>query len=156
MDKREARRHDARRAELVSASELAQLGYCERVAMFDWRDGPKRTRDQLAAQARGDAAHEQFYRDSQEIARASQVKGKCFVATLALGECAETRALRAFRDLYLRRSAVGRWSIGVYYRRSPALCRALERRPRALDAIRPLLAALGRAAAKAVDWGLGR
>ena len=115
--------------DLVSASELAQLGYCERVAHFDWRYGARRSHEQLRAQDRGNAAHDQFYKDSVAIARASERKGRCFVATLALGECAETSALRAFRDLYLRRSDVGRWCIGAYYRFSPALCRGLERRP---------------------------
>jgi hypothetical protein len=91
--------------DLVSASELAQLGYCERVAHFDWRYGARRSPEQLVAQDRGNAAHDQFYKDSLAIARASERKGRCFVATLALGECAETRALRAFRDLYLRRTA---------------------------------------------------
>jgi hypothetical protein len=76
--------------ELVSASELAQLGYCERVAHFDWRDGARRTSEQVKAQDRGNAAHDQFYRDSVTIARASEKKGRCFVATLALGECRDT------------------------------------------------------------------
>ncbi|MCU0814810.1 MAG: hypothetical protein MUC32_11145 [Burkholderiaceae bacterium] len=148
--------HKARRGAVVSASELAQLGYCERVAFFDWRDGPRRTPDELAAMARGDAAHDRFFRDGLEIARTSRTKGQCFVATLALGECEETRALRAFRDLVLRRSVAGRWCIGAYYRVSPALCRALVRRPRTLAAIRPGLAALGRAAATAVARRLER
>lgn len=156
MGMRDARQDGRPQGDLVSASELAQLGYCERVSFFDWRDGPKRTREQVAAQERGDAAHERFHRDSLEIVRASQTRGKCFVATLALGDCEETRALRAARDLYLRRSAGGRWCIWAYYRLSPALCRALERRPTALAVIKPLLAALGRAAEKAVERRLGR
>lgn len=77
------------------------------MADFDWRDGARRTSEQVKAQDRGNAAHDQFYRDSVTIARASEKKGRCFVATLALGECAETRALRAFRDLYMRRTAAG-------------------------------------------------
>lgn len=144
------------RRDVVSASELAQLGYCERLVHLDWHHGPKRSQAQVAAQERGNLAHEQFYKDSMEVARASQTKGKCFVATMALGECQETRALRAFRDLHLRRCAVGRWCIGVYYRFSPALCGALEKRPVALAIVRALVVAAARAAAQLVDRRLKR
>lgn len=144
------------RRELVSASDLAQLGYCERVVHLDWRHGAKRSQAQVMAQDRGNQAHEQFYRDSLEIARVSQTKGKCFVATMALGECPETSALRAFRDLYLRRSDVGRWCVGVYYRFSPALCRALETRPVALAVVRAMVKAAAGVAAGLVDRRLGR
>ena len=58
--------------DLVSASELAQLGYCERVAHFDWRYGARRSHEQLRAQDRGNAAHDQFYKDSLAIARESE------------------------------------------------------------------------------------
>lgn len=147
---------EARRRELVSASELAQLGYCERVVHLDWKHGAKRSQEQVLAQDRGNQAHEQFYRDSLEVARVSQSKGKCFVATMALGECAETNALRAFRDLYLRRSDVGRWCIGAYYRVSPALCRAVETRPVALAIVRAMVKAAAGVAARLVDRRLGR
>jgi hypothetical protein len=140
----------------VSASDLAQLGYCERVVHLDWLHGPKRSQAQVAAQDRGNVAHERFYRKSLEVARASHVKGKCFVATMALGECEETRALRAFRDVYLRRSDVGRWCIGAYYRCSPALCRALETRPAALGVVRAMVKGAARAAATLVNRRLAR
>lgn len=68
--------------DLVSASELAQLGYCERVAHFDWRYGARRSHEQLRAQDRGNAAHDQFYKDSLAIARESERKGRCFVVRL--------------------------------------------------------------------------
>lgn len=138
--------------ELVSASELAQLGFCERVAHFDWRDGARRTNEQVNAQDRGNAAHDQFYRDSVAIARASEKKGRCFVATLALGECAETRDLRAFRDLYMRRTAAGRWLIRTYYRLGPALCELLGRHRRLLQCVRACV----RLAAKAAAWANAR
>lgn len=142
--------------DLVSASELAQLGYCERVAHFDWRYGAKRSPEQLVAQDRGNAAHDQFCQDSLAIARASERKGRCFVATLALGECAETSALRAFRDLYLRRTALGRRFIAIYYRIGPAVCDLLSRHPGLLSALRLGLVPAGRMAARAVARRLAR
>jgi len=141
---------------LVSASELAQIGYCERATHFDWRHGAQRTPEQLQAQDRGNAAHQRFYRDSIAVARASERKGKCFIATLALGEGAATTALRAFRDLYLRRTPGGRWLIGAYYRSGPAVCEVLCRSPRMLLAVRVLVSLAAKAAAWAVAWRLSR
>lgn len=135
----------------VSASEIARLAYCERQVAFDAAFGRRATRDQRHAQLRGQRAHEAFYRESQRIAKASERKGQCFVATLALGDCSETRALRAFRDLYLRRSIAGRWLIAAYYRTSPHLCRWMKTKPRLVHASRPPLRVLAWVAAALVD-----
>ena len=103
------------RDEFVSASELARMGYCERQVAFDASHGQRVTVEQERARDRGLKAHAAFYDESRRIAAASSTKGRCFIATLALGECGDTRTLRAFRDLYLRRSACGRWFVGAYY-----------------------------------------
>ena len=141
---------DDRSDRFVSASDLARLGYCERLVAFDAAHGRRSTKAQRHAQERGRLAHAAFYRESQRIADASAKKGRCFVATLALGECEETRALRAFRDLYLRRSRIGRWLVGSYYKISPTLCVWLETNPNVLGAVRLLLKAVGRVAIAAV------
>ncbi|MDP1691783.1 MAG: CFI-box-CTERM domain-containing protein [Burkholderiaceae bacterium] len=106
--------------------------------------------EQKQARERGLKAHVAFYDESRRIAAASATKGRCFIATLALGECDDTRALRAFRDLYLRRSACGRWLVGTYYATSPALCGWLEARPPAIKPLRWLLRGLAREAGAAV------
>ena len=138
------------RDEFVSASELARMGYCERQVAFDASHGQHVTVEQERARDRGLKAHAAFF------AAASATKGRCFIATLALGECDDTRVLRAFRDLYLRRSACGRWFVGAYYATSPALCCWLESRPRAIRALRWLLKGLARAAGAAVNLKVGR
>lgn len=138
--------------ELVSASELANLGYCERVVRFHWYRGRRPTPAQVAAQRRGLEAHQRFYEDSLRVAKASERKGRCFVATLVLGECTETKALRAFRDLYLRRSDAGRWCIAAYYRLSPRVCELLRTRPLMTRLARWALIPLARGAARAVQW----
>jgi hypothetical protein len=144
------------RDEFVSASELARMGYCERQVAFDASHGQRVTVEQERARDRGLKAHAVFYDESRRIAAASAAKGRCFIATLALGECEDTRALRAFRDLYLRRAACGRWFVGAYYATSPALCSWLETRPRAIRALRWLLRGLARAAGAAVVLKVGR
>ena len=141
--------------DFVSASELARMSYCERQVAFDATHGRSATPFQQQARRRGLKAHAAFYDESRRIAEASVTKGRCFVATLTLGECDETRALRAFRDLYLRRWACGRWFVGAYYRFSPRLCTWLKTQPLAIGASRWLLTMLARVASAAVHRKLG-
>ena len=143
------------RSQFVSASELARMGYCERQVAFDASHGQRVTAGQERARGRGLKAHAAFYEESRRIAAASATKGRCFIATLVLGECDDTRALRAFRDLYVRRSACGRWLVGTYYATSPALCAWLGTRPRAIRPLRWLLKGLARAAGAAVHLKVG-
>lgn len=138
----------------LSASELARLGYCERQVALDAAFGKASTPAQRDAQRRGRRAHTSFYRESLRIAKASETKGRCFIAGLTLGECDETKALRAFRDLYLRRSAAGRSLIGTYYRAAPSVCRWMTGRPVVLAIARALLRMLAAAAAAAVRKAL--
>lgn len=140
----------------ICASELAQMGYCERRIEFDARLGPRDTLEQRKAKERGLASHAEFFEESKQVIAASARKGYCFIATAAFGDGEETRALRAFRDLYLRRTRQGRWLIAAYYRFSPWLCRCIERRPLALAVVRALLKKLASIAAKAVDRHMNR
>lgn len=140
----------------VSASELAQMAYCERQVAFDAAFGRRATPERQAAQARGLRAHDEFYQESQRIARGSARKGQCFVATMALGDCEQTRALRAFRDLFLRRSRAGRRFIHVYYRISPRLCRWMRNKPRLVRLCRGPLRALAVLAGFFVTRAIGR
>lgn len=72
------------------------------------------------------------------------VEGACFVATAAWGAAWTDRvqALRHFRDLYMRKSAVGAALVQFYYTNSPMLAGAIADRPwaRALarQALEPL------------------
>lgn len=55
---------------------------------------------------------------------------KCFVATVCFGEAAwQTHVLRAWRDEVLVQHAAGRRFVRWYYRRGPALARAVAQRP---------------------------
>ncbi len=95
-----------------------------------------------------------MHRENERIATASELKGRRFIATLVLGDGLETTPLRAFLDLHLRRSSMGRWLIAVYYRTSPAVCRWLERRQPMMRAARPLFRQPTCAAAAAVQKSL--
>lgn len=115
---------------MVSASELARMGVCERLILFEAIYGKRASRCQREAIERGRAEHARFFRTgvrSQPETRTSLAKPWCFCASLAWGPDAhETAMLRRFRDHVLRRSAKGRRLIWLYYRTAPWLCRRLE------------------------------
>ena len=120
----------------VSASELAQMGVCERLVMFEHRYGKRCLPEQRAAIERGRPEHARFYREGRI---ASAPPGRCFIATLVFGEGPETQTLRAFRDQVLRRGPKGRRLIVTYYRIAPGVCKLLERQPWAHSVLRVAL-----------------
>jgi len=125
---------------MVSASELAQMGACERFVLFEAKYGKRVSRCQQEAIKRGRAEHAKFFRDgvrSQAGVKTSLSQPWCFCASLAWGpEAPETDLLRRFRDRILRRSAGGRCLIRLYYRTAPKVCRRLEGRGRAIRMLR--------------------
>lgn len=120
------RRSKERKSKTVSASELAQMGVCERLVIFERRHGRRSNLVQCAATRRGLREHERFYRDG---IRSANRKGRCYIATLVFGEGPETVALRRFRDCILRAHASGRSLIGMYCRTAPAICDVLQTKP---------------------------
>lgn len=130
------RRSKERKSKTVSASELAQMGVCERLVRFERRHGRRSHAFQYAAIRRGLREHERFYRDG---IRAANRKGRSFIATLVFGEGPETAALRRFRDGILRPHAIGRRLIGMYYRTTPAICEVLQTKPWLQSIVRTIL-----------------
>lgn len=139
----------APKVDRVSASELAQMGVCERRVKFEHDRGRRRTPEQLQAMERGLRAHEEFYREGQGTERTD---GRCFVATLVFGEAPEVRILRCFRDQVMRPRPLGRRLIVMYYRFAPAVCRFLDRRPGLLPVARWLLRGVVSVAGRWFEW----
>ena len=133
----------------VSASDLAQMGVCERLVKFERHCGRRRTSDQLQAMDRGCRAHERFYLDRHDDGRS---RDRCFVATLVFGEAPETRVLRRFRDQVMRPRPLGRGLIALYYRSGPKVCGFLERRPRLRSIVRWMLSGFASFAARWLEW----
>jgi hypothetical protein len=128
----------------VRASDLAQLGVCERLVLYEQRFGKRRTREQARAAARGDAAHDDFLRAARvlnpSVKTSLEAKPGCFVASVAFAaDAAETDALRQFRDRCLRPTRVGRIFIAAYYRHAPALAAAMLRHALLRRLVRALL-----------------
>jgi hypothetical protein len=120
----------------VAASELSQMGVCERLVKFEFDHGKKPSARRLSAMNRGRRAHEQFYLERHQVGGTT---GRCFVATLVFGEAPETVVLRRFRDLVLRRTRAGRRLILTYYGVGPEICRFLAANPGLLAIVRFVL-----------------
>ena len=131
----------------VSASELAQMGVCERLVWFEHRYDRQRTPEQIEAARAGDQAHAEFHRDAMRVVdRDQRVSAKpwCFIASAAFTPMApETQTLRRFRDRVLRRSPTGRLVARAYYRLSPPIARHIllypRLRPIAVCVLRPVV-----------------
>lgn len=117
----------------VTATQLAQMGTCERMVWLEHRLGRRRTAEQASAAQRGLTEHTRFFDESQQLmaAGSGRAVGRCFVATLLLANDPQSLSylttLRAYRDLVMKRSGFGRLLVLSYYRVGPALCRVLNR-----------------------------
>lgn len=137
MKHRSKRRRDSA---TVSASELAQMGRCEQLVVFEHRHGQRRLPHQEAARRQGLAAHERFEQEGQAVRSAGiRHAGRCSVASLLFGEAWQTRALRQFRDKVLRTRGWGRGLIRLYYRGAPRMCVVLGRWPMLRRPVRAVL-----------------
>jgi hypothetical protein len=121
----------------VSATELAQMGFCEKRMQLAHRYGEAASPAQRAAMNRGNIVHRQFY----EQGIASQASDRrCFVSTCLFGEAApQTQSLRTYRDVVLLTCPWGRCLVQIYYFSAPWLCRVLERWPSLQRPVRILL-----------------
>ena len=113
----------------VSASELAQMGRCERFVLFEHELGRRRTTQQQRDRARGLRAHEQFYREGLVTMTARRPEVSCSIADCVYGESWQTDTLRQFRDEVLQRQRVGRVLIRLYRLAAPWVCAVMNRWP---------------------------
>ena len=127
---------------IVSASDLAQMGRCERLVVFEHLHGSRRTAGQQRARARGLVEHEHFYREGLAASAQADRKGRCFVAACVFSEAWQTEVLRRFRDEALLPSPWGRWVIRLYYRGAPGVCVVLRRWPALQVPMRVVLGAI--------------
>ena len=87
------KKHGRRKAS-VNASELAQMGVCERLVVFEHRCGKRLTVEQQQAIKRGLQAHKRFYRERH---RDSARLGRYFVAFMEFGRWLVLCAARWFQ-----------------------------------------------------------
>jgi hypothetical protein len=118
----------------VRASDLAQMGKCERLVVLESVHGPRRSPSQEEARRRGVAAHVRYELEGRRAiearARLARRSGeRCFIATMVFGDAWQTDALRDFRDTVLRPRPWGRRLIAAYYAVGPRVCSVLQRCP---------------------------
>lgn len=112
--------------DVVSATELAQMGFCEKRMLLAHRLGERSTPAQRMARLRGQAAHQQYF----EEGAAAAADRRCFVATFVFGpDAQETAVLRAFRDTVLLPRWWGPLAVAAYYRAAPSVCTIMARLP---------------------------
>ncbi len=141
---RPRRESDARADAFAAATDLAQMGVCEKRMLFEATLGKRKSATQERDSGRGTARHDRFHRDAvryqPEVKTSDPQSSRCFVATAVFGESPETQTLRQFRDTVLERHWTGRAATAVYYfvgpciadfllagRRRQAIARALLR-----------------------------
>ena len=128
---------------LVSASDLAQMGRCERLVLLEHLYGKRRTARQQQARERGRVEHEQFfYREGLVASAHANRKWRCFIATCIFGEAWQTQVLRRLRAEVLRQSVWGRHLIRLYYHVAPNICEVLCRWPSLQGPVRMVLGAI--------------
>lgn len=124
----------------ISATELAELGACERRALLKLEHPEKVSWGRRMARRRGDREH---LRHHHRVVRYSR---PCFIATAVYGDAdaPSVATLRGFRDQVLLRSRVGTALVWLYYCWSPALARRLVKHPRLCRVLQFFLDALVR------------
>lgn len=119
-----SRKANSHEDESVSASELAQMGVCERMVWFEHRYGRRFTPLRRAAAARGQRLHQQFYEQDMR----QRPRSRCCIAAHLFGDPSpEVAVLRKYRDDVLRLTRYGRALISHYYSASPMACSLLKR-----------------------------
>ena len=126
---------------MVNASDLAQMGRCERLVVFEHLYGRRRTARQQRARERGVDEHEHFYREGLAASAQATWKGRCFIATCVFGKAWQTQVLSRFRDVALRPYVCGRRLIWFSYRVAPCICKFLRRWPALQAPVRMVLRA---------------
>ena len=127
----------------VSASELAQMGRCERLVVFEHLCGCRRTESQHLDRKRGLLAHEQFEREGLDAMAALAQ----WPARRTVGSCDSGDALR-FQDLRQTRVGVERpvpagcWLIKLCCRVAPGTCAVPPRWPVFAKSVRLALGAI--------------
>lgn len=138
---------------MVSAKELAEMGFCEKRVQLAHRHGERLTSVQLRSVDRGRKAHDRFYREGLAAAAATtRADRRCFVATCLYGnEAWQTETLRRFRDQVLVRYRLGRRMFAVYYAVAPEMCRLLVWLPWLRPPARAIVGALVRVVRRFVE-----
>lgn len=121
----------------VTASQLAELSFCETKVMLRAKYGDRDTATSRQLREGGAREHARFHREvlahhnkTVQGQDRSTVDRRCFVATAVYGvDDPRTEQLRRYRDERLVTKAWGRWLVAAYYALSPTIVRLLDMAP---------------------------
>lgn len=137
----------ANRHRHVTASDLAQMGFCEMSCYLKATQGVVDTEASAEAKRAGQDEHHRFHaqvtahHNRARAGRPGEVTDRrCFIATAVYGDCdPRTDQLRRFRDTTLLPSVAGRVVVRLYYRFSPCLADGLRHHPWMQPVVRRIL-----------------
>jgi len=119
-----------KKTKVISASQLGSACVCEQQALFDSQRGLQRTADQKERIDNGVRTHKRLHAaacTAYANVETSSPDRRCFVATHLFGaDGVETEFLRCWRDSALMKTLQGRVIVGLYYRWSPIVVRAMD------------------------------
>ena len=113
----------------VSASELAQMGRCEKLVLFEHLYGNRCTVMQQQARTRGLVEHAMFFREGLMAFAQSDRTKRRFIDSCEFGESWQTGGLRRRKDVALRPGNWGRRLIWLGHRVAHGICDVLRRQP---------------------------
>ena len=125
----------------VTASEMADMGKCERLVVLDSIHGKQYST--LTEELRQDGK-EEHRRHHVEVQRYAEPGGRyderCFIATAVYGHGAwQTELLRKWRDDVLLPNPLGRVATRIYYIISPAVIDLMKNKPKIIELTRSIL-----------------
>ena len=140
----------------VSASELAQMGRCEKLVLFEHLHENRCTVVQQQARERGLVEHEAFYREGLMVFAQSDRKKRRFIDSRVFGESSQAGMLR--RRMYgtMHPENWGRRLIWLGSRVVPSICEVLPRRPIVQVFVRFVLGAVSTGLRWWSGWRRGR
>ena len=124
----------------VTASDLAEMGFCEQKCRLKVELGPVDTDRSRAAKRDGTLEHQRFHdavtRNHDRVVDGlgggrDSTDRRCFIASAVYGPFdPRTDELRSFRDRVLLVRPAGRILVAIYYACSPAIAVHLQTAPR--------------------------
>lgn len=124
----------------ISASQLAEMGFCEVKVRLKEQHGDQDTTESAARREEGKRQHERMHVAAMTHHNRPTADRRCFIATAVYGgEDPRTEQLRQFRDRVLMRTGAGRTLVRLYYWVSPFVALTAKSSPWLKTALKRML-----------------
>lgn len=114
----------------LSATELAEMGLCEKRVQLRHRLGVRQLKEQEARTAHGLREHRRYFEEGAAATRSAGFGGRCLIVSRIFGDTAwQTNALRRSRDGVLLTKSWGRQVVRACVWTALIACAAVRRWP---------------------------